>query len=672
LLSHRLFRYRQQLKRLFSNLPRRAWLTLKYHGPREVARRIVTFPLRLTPLAGRFGLGPRLGDPSGPARAWYRDHGRPVAVVIPAYGDAGLVEAAVRSVRRTTARERVRIVVADDASAPGEVERLRGLPGVELVLGEETLGFAGNVNRGLAATRADEDVVLLNSDVVAQPGWLEVLQHAAYGGAGPDVGITGPKLLYPDQTIQFGGSIRNPDAPGWFDHRFRFRPADHPPADVMQPSLAITGACLYITRETLDRIGPMDAAYGMAFEDVDWCLRAWEAGKRVIYAPAATLTHHEAKTRGLLQGERELESQTYFWSRWGDWFDRREAGAPGGGLRIVYVTQDTGIGGGHRVVFEHLNGLKARGHEPELWTLDASGPDWYDLDVPVRRFPGYGELTQALAPLDAIKVATWWETAPAVWEAGLRRGIPVYFVQDIETSYYPKDTGVHGRVLATYRPEFTFLTTSQWVHRRLTQYVPSATIIGPGLDTERFRELGLERNARSILALGRSNPLKNFPLTRGAYLKLPEPRPELWLFGIEPDLADGLGARYEVRPDDERVNELLNTAGVFLQTSRHEGFCLPILEAMSAGAPVVCTDAHGNRDFCVDRVNCLMPRPEPRAVAAALTAVLGDSALRERLVEGGRETARRYAWPVKLDELDRFYRELAVSRSGTTPTRTGA
>ena len=664
-LANRLFHYRRHLKRLLGNLPRRAILTLRYHGPRETALRALTFPLRFTPLGHRLGLAPRLGDPSGPARAWYRQHGRPVAVVIPTYGDPAVVKAAVRSVRRSTARERVRIVVVDDGSSAAHVERLRRLPDVQLVLGEETLGFAGNVNRGLAAARPDEDVVLLNSDVVAHPGWLEVLQHAAYEAAGPGVGITGGKLLYPDQTIQFGGTIRNPDAPRWFDHRFRFRPADHPPSDVLQPALAVTGACLYVTRETLELIGPMDPAYGMAYEDVDWCLRAWEAGKRVVYAPAATLTHHEAKTRGLVQGDRELESQRYFWDRWGDWFERREVAAPDGGLQIVYVTQDTGVGGGHRVVFEHLNGLKARGHHPELWTLDASGPDWFELDVPVRRFEDYPALTAALAPLDAIKVATWWETAPAVWEAGLRRGVPVYFVQDIETSYYPTDVAVHGRVLATYRPEFTFMTTSRWVLKRLLDHVPGATAIAPGIDTGQFRELGHERAERAILGIGRSNPLKNFPLTRDAYLRLPEPRPELWLFGIEPQLAEGLGARYDVRPDDDEVNRLFNEATVFLQTSKHEGFCLPILEAMAAGLPVVCTDADGNRDFCVDGVNCLVPAAEPAAVAAALTRVLEDDELRARLVAGGRETAARYAWPVKLDEVDRFYRELAARRAGT-------
>ena len=40
-----------------------------------------------------------------------------------------------------------------------------------------------------------------------------------------------------------------------------------------------------------------------------------------------------------------------------------------GALRVIYVTEDTGVGGGHRDIFEHLNGLSSRGHEAELWTL---------------------------------------------------------------------------------------------------------------------------------------------------------------------------------------------------------------------------------------------------------------------------------------------------------------
>jgi GT2 family glycosyltransferase/glycosyltransferase involved in cell wall biosynthesis len=662
----RLQPYLRFLRRLFANLPKRAYLTVKAHGLREALWRTLTFPLRLTPIGARMGLVTRVSDVSAPARSWYAANGRPVAVVIPSYGPAKLALKAARSVKRTT---NARVIVADDGSPADEVARLRASRHIDVVASGPNGGFAVNCNRGLREARPDEDVVLLNSDIIAFSGWLEVLQHAAYEH---DAGITGGKLLYPDDTIQFAGAVRNPDHPQWFDHRFRFRPADHPASEVLQPALAVTGACMYVKRETLDAIGELDEEYPMAYEDVDYCLRAWESGRRVVFAPAAELTHYESKTRGFEQTTREIASQHHFWQTWGDWFDRRETREPDGGARIIYVTQDLGVGGGHRNIFEHLNGLADRGHHPEIWSLAAAPPDWYDLRVPVRLFADYAELRRTLAPLDAIKVATWWETAPHVWEASLTRGVGVYLVSDIETSYYA-DKDVHGQVYATYRPELEYLTISQWNHRTLLDYVPSASIVTCGVDHSRWHDLGLERAERSILALGRGNPLKNFPLTRDAYMDLPDPRPDLWLFGIEPEVAAGMGdgVTYHRKPSDAGVNELLNTCTVFLQTSRHEGFCLPVLEAMAAGAPVVCTDADGNRDFCRDGVNCLMPAANPRAVRGALEAVLGDADLRERLREGGRETAEAFALDRKLDELDAFYRDVAERRaSGAMPAPT--
>jgi hypothetical protein len=110
-----------------------------------------------------------------------------------------------------------------------------------------------------------------------------------------------------------------------------------------------------------------------------------------------------------------------------------------GALRIVYVTEGTGVGGGHRDIFEQANRLAARGHDVSLYTLGPSartGSSWLSRCTlqGLRR-----RLIDALAPLEAIKVATWWNTAAPVWLASVRNGIPVYFVQDIETSYYPHD-----------------------------------------------------------------------------------------------------------------------------------------------------------------------------------------------------------------------------------------
>jgi glycosyltransferase involved in cell wall biosynthesis len=98
-----------------------------------------------------------------------------------------------------------------------------------------------------------------------------------------------------------------------------------------------------------------------------------------------------------------------------------------------------------------------------------------------------------------------------------------------------------------------------------------------------------------------------------------------------------------------------------VQTSTHEGFALPPLEAMATGGAVVCTDAHGNRDFCVDGVNCLMPEPSPAAVSAAIARLLAHPELRASLGAAGIETASDYAWERRIDALEAFFQRVAGS-----------
>ncbi len=645
----------------FSNLRRRIHLTYRYFGLRTILFRALTFPLRFTPLQRRLRLRTHARDQElRRAVQWYREHARPVDIVIPSYRDAEHVRTLVRSIRKTVARGMARVIVADDASGLEHVAALRRIEGIdELIVGEQNAGFAANVNRGLLATAEDRDVVVLNSDTEALPSWLECLQYAAHRHE--DIGIVGAQLQYPDGRIQFGGTVRNRDQPQWFDHRYRFKPAGWGPADQTSPALAVTGACMYVRREVIERVGLLDERYGMAYEDVDWCLRAWQAGLRVIYFPAAQLIHHESLTRGTDLGERERSSQELFWGRWSEFFDARTVRREDGRMRIVYVTEDTGVGGGHRDIFEHLNRLAARGHEVSLYTL-GERPRWFPLaeEIPVRSFPDYHELSRALAEVDAIKVATWWMTAVHVWRASIPRGIPVYFVQDIETSYYPDHERARHEVLDSYRPEFRYMTISEWNRERLRELGLDAELIPPGIDLETFRPRPeVRRREDMVLALGRSNPLKNLPLTLAAWRALEEPRPELCLFGIEPELAEGAGMRYVESPDDEQVGALFSEATVFVQTSTHEGFALPPLEAMATGAAVVCTDAHGNRDFCVDGVNCLMPAPETAAVSEALARLLADPGLRGRLGEAGIATAQEYAWERRIDELEAFFERVA-------------
>lgn len=463
---------------------------------------------------------------------------------------------------------------------------------------------------------------------VEDPATVAILQYTAHVTApAPAAGGT---VIAEDGTIAAAGLCRDHREPARLVGRFAGRPADHGPAQVEGPILAPAAECALVTAAALARHGQGASS----IEEL--CARAGASH----HVPLATV-------RGAHRPAPVVPPQP------------RNVRTPDGRLRVVYVTQETTVGGGHRDVFEHLNRLHARGHEVALYSLGPQ-PDWFPLAVQVRTFAGWPELTAALAPLEALKVATWWRSGLPVWRASLGAGVPVYFVQDIETSYYPDEPRLRDQVLASYRNEFRYMTISSWNRDRLDELGLDAELIPPGIDLETFRPLEeIERREDLLVAVGRRHHLKNLDLTLDAWRRLGDRRPELAMFGIEPELGLEHGARYLEAPSDEQVNELFNEAAIFIQTSRHEGFALPPLEAMAAGAAVVCTDAHGNRDFCIDGENCLMPDADPASVASALERLLDDPPLRRRLGEAGIRTAQAYAWERRVDALEAFLERLA-------------
>jgi glycosyltransferase involved in cell wall biosynthesis len=88
-----------------------------------------------------------------------------------------------------------------------------------------------------------------------------------------------------------------------------------------------------------------------------------------------------------------------------------------------------------------------------------------------------------------------------------------------------------------------------------------------------------------------------------------------------------------------------------------EGFYLPAIEAMAAGALVVCADCIGNRSYCIDGENSFRPAYGEDAIVAAAERALASGAARERLVRAARATARAHDLPGErrafLEILDR-------------------
>ena len=597
---------------------------------------------------------------------WYVKHAQKVTIVIPSYNDMEVLAPCIQSIKETTNPKYVSVLIVDDYCQPESRKALATLEDeqVKVIYRESNGGFAKAVNTGLQAADAGADVVLVNSDIVAHPNWLEGLQYGAYE-FGTDVGIVGPKLLYPDGRIQSAGSYRNTESPQWFDHYYRFQDSNYGPANIPHYCLAVTGACMYIKREFLNYVGILDDKFQFAFEDVDWCLRGWEAGYRSLYFPMATLTHVESATRSKNKtiSEKEKQSVKYFWEKWGDWFDKRNVRDKDGKIRVIFVLQTLGLSGGIKIVFEHANRLVKRGFAVEIWGLNAHDSPWVvEEGVKVRTFKQYEQMTTALSNEEAIKVATWWETAFPVWLASVKKGIAAYFIQEFETWFYPDDLVAQATVVSCYRKEFRNMTTSKYNLEEIEALGLHATAVPCGYDSHTYKRLpDVVREKNVLLALGRRFFQKNFAMTFKGWKLLGETRPAMWLYGFEPDMAKmDSKITYFAKPSNEEVNKLYNQATIFVQTSRHEGFSLPILEAMAAGCPVICTDAHGNRDFCMDEKNCLMvDHDRAEDLSKAIDRLMKNKKLREKLSGAGLQTAKEYRWEVVMNKVEKFYKEIA-------------
>jgi glycosyltransferase involved in cell wall biosynthesis len=103
-------------------------------------------------------------------------------------------------------------------------------------------------------------------------------------------------------------------------------------------------------------------------------------------------------------------------------------------------------------------------------------------------------------------------------------------------------------------------------------------------------------------------------------------------------------------PNDE-LQALYARAAVVACPSRREGFGVACLEAMAHARPVVATSVGGLRDLVVDgHTGLVVPPRDPEALRAALKRLLGDSELRRRFGEAGRQRAQeRFSWATVTD-----------------------
>lgn len=225
-----------------------------------------------------------------------------LGVIIPNYSkspkDLDMLKRAISSVRLH--EPRMPILIVDDASPwpPRHVTFSEML--IPVWHRKVNGGYSAAINSGLSILRSAgfTHVLTMNSDVEVTTPFRLTLEDAF-----KQADIIGGRLLYPTGRIQAAG----------FEIDDEGRPLEiakgkifHDAAETHMPRycFGVTGALQAFSLA----IGNYSEAYGLGFEDVEFCARAWSTGRKVAYIPTIQGVHGESETRGKEPSAREMAS----------------------------------------------------------------------------------------------------------------------------------------------------------------------------------------------------------------------------------------------------------------------------------------------------------------------------------------------------------------------------
>jgi len=228
-----------------------------------------------------------------------------LSIIIVNWNSAGYVRQCLASLYKNTENLKFEIIVVDNASYDGCREMLKKeFPDVRYVQNEKNSGFSQANNLGCQVA-SGKNVLFLNPDTEIIGNALAVMH--AHLNSWRDAGAIGCKLLNSDLTLQTSciqafpsilAQALDADILRRLFPRFQLwgmRPLFAPPGTPAEVEV-VSGACLMVKRDILEKAGFFSTEYFMYAEDVDLCYKIKQKGFKVYYTDAATVVHHGGKS----------------------------------------------------------------------------------------------------------------------------------------------------------------------------------------------------------------------------------------------------------------------------------------------------------------------------------------------------------------------------------------
>jgi hypothetical protein len=235
-----------------------------------------------------------------------------VSILIAAYNRVELTRACLESVfEHADPGMSVEIIVTDDCSSDGTLAFLNSLADrVRVISNAVRQCFGENMNRAAIEARG-EYLCLLNNDTEVTPGWLVKLLDAARRD--PGIGVVGNLQIAPATgRIDHAGMVFDGELHA--HHLYRHMDPAYPPARRTREFQMVTGACWLVPRALFLELGGFDPIFKNGCEDADFCLRARQHGRKVLYVGDSMIYHHGASSPGRM--DHEESNLKKFYQKW--------------------------------------------------------------------------------------------------------------------------------------------------------------------------------------------------------------------------------------------------------------------------------------------------------------------------------------------------------------------
>lgn len=260
-------------------------------------------------------------------RVTYQVQGSPlISIVIPNKDEKEMLERCLDSIRTLSTYENYEILIVENNSVTEEIrdyyKSLEKQTNIRVIEWDRPFNYSAINNFGISQARGDYIICLNNDITVISPDWMQKLLANCQR---PQVGVTGARLYFPDNTIQHAGIALGIGgvAGSLFVGMDRRRTGYMHKAVIQQNLSAVTAACMMFRKEIWEKAGGFTEELAVAFNDVDLCLKIRELGYLAVYNPDVEMYHYESRTRGPEDTEekrrrfqREIEYMRTHWIKY--------------------------------------------------------------------------------------------------------------------------------------------------------------------------------------------------------------------------------------------------------------------------------------------------------------------------------------------------------------------